>query len=38
MIIINGIDHGDGLYVDCYDNMYVADSFSPSKVYLCGKK
>ena len=34
---INGIDRGDGLYVDCYDNMYVVDRSSPSEIYLCGK-
>ena len=33
---INGID-GEGLYVDCYDNMYVADRSNPGEVYLCGK-
>ena len=34
---INGIDTGDGLFVDCYDNMYVVDQFRPGEVYLCGK-
>ena len=34
---INGIDIGEGLFVDCYDNMYVVDRSSPSEVYLCGK-
>ena len=34
---INGIDTGEGLFVDCYDNMYVVDRSSPSEVYLCGK-
>ena len=34
---INGIDIGDGLFIDCYDNMYVVDRSSPSEVYLCGK-
>ena len=36
-IKINGINLGDGLYVDCYDNIYVADHSSPGEVYLCGK-
>ena len=34
---INGIGIGEGLLVDCYDNMYVVDRSSPSEVYLCGK-
>ena len=34
---INGIDYGEGLYLDCYDNMYVADLSNPEEVYLCGK-
>ena len=34
---INGIDLGEGLYVDCYDNMYVADRSSSGEVYLCGQ-
>ena len=33
----NGINLGEGLYVDCYDNIYVADRSSPGEVYLCGK-
>ena len=28
---------GEGLFVDCYDNMYVVDRSNPSEVYLCGK-
>ena len=36
-IIINGIEFGDGLYVDCYDNIYVADHSNTSEVYLYGK-
>ena len=34
---INGIDMGEGLFVDCYDNMYVVDRSSKSEVYLYGK-
>ena len=34
---IIGIDYGEGLYVDCYDNMYVVNRSNPGKVYLCGK-
>ena len=34
---VNGIDQGDGLYVDCYDNIYIVDRSSPSEVYLCSK-
>ena len=36
-IITNGIEFGDGLYVDCYDNIYVADHSNTSEVYLYGK-
>ena len=36
-IITNGIEFGDGLYVDCYDNIYVADCSNASEVYLYGK-
>ena len=34
---VNDITYGDGLYVDCYDNMYAVDRSSPSEVYLCSK-
>ena len=33
----NGINLGEGLYVDCYDNIYVADRSNPGEIYLCGK-
>ena len=36
-LIINDIGIGDGLFIDCYDNMYVVDRSSSSEVYLCSK-
>ena len=34
----NVIELGEGLYVECYDNIYVVDRSSTSEVYLYGKK
>lgn len=34
---INGLKSGEGLFVDCEDNMYVADRSNPGEVYICDK-
>ena len=34
---VNDITFGDGLYVDCYDNMYIVDRSNTSEVYLCSQ-
>ena len=36
-LAINGLKFGEGLFVDCEDNMYIADRGSPSAVYICDK-
>ena len=34
-LAINGVKFGEGLFVDCDVNMYIADCGSPSAVYIC---
>ena len=34
---IEGVGYAEGLFVDCEDNMYVADRSSPGEVYICDK-
>ena len=36
-LAINGLKFGEGLFVDCDDNMYIADRGSPGVVFICDK-